>query len=134
MNGGRSAEQTEIDRKERAWIGWTDQQKRYRRTGGTWETTATTTTTAPPVAKPAALRTNYRGGASESKSESGPSVKPRFFSSPRNENDGEYRKSDRNRDSDDGDGNPLGAVGKVTAHVLGGGGPFSVTTPPPRPG
>ena len=68
----------------------------------------------------------------EIESESGPSIEPRFSSSPRDDDDVEGRKSDRNCDSDNG--NPSGAVVSVTAHMVGVGGPssfaISVSTAP----
>ena len=81
---------------------------------------------------PANTSSRRSGGASVSKSESGPSVEPRFSSYPRDDDGGEGRKNGCNRDSYDGD--PSVAVGKVTAHVVGGSCPssfvISVSTAP----
>ena len=74
---------------------------------------------------PANASLRRSGGTLQGKSENGSSVKDWFSSFPRNDDDGEGRKSDHNRDSDDGDGDPSGAVGKVTSHVVGDGGPSS---------
>ena len=74
------------------------------------------------------------GGGSESESKSGPSVKPWFFSSPRYDDEGECRKSNRNHDSgdgggdgngdgdSDGNGDTLGDVGNFTPHMVSGSG------------
>ena len=85
------------------------------------------TTTAPPVAKPEALRTHNCNSISESKSDISLRIKPRLFSSPCDDDEGEFRKKNHNRDSEDGDCDLLGAVGKVTAHAVGGSVPSPFT-------